>query len=106
MKGIQRPRHRHHALHHTRDADRLAAAQVVDHVGVGIGCEGLDRPVGGFLDHRRIDSYAVHAAGGGDRAVDGDLPGEFEVDRAADVEQDGADRHVASAPSARSLPLP
>jgi hypothetical protein len=64
----------------------IAAAQYLDHVDGGIGREGCHRLFGGLLHHRRIDPNAFHAAGRRDGPVDRHLPGELQVDRAADVE--------------------
>ena len=73
-----------------RSTSRIAAAKRLDHVGVGVGCEGRDRRFGRLVDHRLVDANALQAAGRGDGAVDRDLPGELHVDGAADVEEDGA----------------
>ena len=94
LEGIEVAGHRFDPLAHARHRDRLAAAQRLDHVAAGVCCEGRDRLVRRGLDHGLVDPHPFHAAGRGDRAVDRHLPGKLEIDRAADVEQDGAIAHV------------
>ena len=73
-----------------RHRRRFAAAQRLDHVSLDVRREGRDRPVRSLLDRRLVDPQALKPAGRGDGAVQRHFAREFEVDRAADVEQDGA----------------
>ena len=54
-----------------------------------VGREGKYGTLRRLLDHGFVDAHALESAGQGNRAVDRHLPGELEIERAADVEEDG-----------------
>ena len=89
LEDIEVGDHRMDPLAHPLDGARVAA-QRLDHVGMGVGRERLDRLLRCLVDRGLVEPDALHAAGRGDRAFDGDLVGKLDVDRAADIEQDGA----------------
>ena len=93
LEDVQVARHGAHALADAFDRARIATAQRLDHVEIGVGREGLDRCLRRLVDHRLVDSNALQSAGRGDGAVDRDFPGELHVDGPADVEQDCAIGH-------------
>ena len=72
------------------DGLRVAAAQGRDDMGVGVRREGGNGALRGLLDHGLVDAHALKPARRGDRAVDRALPRELEIERPADVEEDGA----------------
>ena len=89
LEHIEVGDHRLDPLAHPLDGARVAA-QRLDHVGVGVRCERLDRALRGLVDGGLVEPDALHAAGRGDRAFDRNLVGKLHVDRPADIEQDGA----------------
>ena len=93
LEDVEIARHGAHALADAVDRARIAAAQRLDHVAIGVGREGRDRCLRRLVDHRLVDADAFQPAGRGDGAVDRDFPGELQVDGAADVEQDCAIGH-------------
>ena len=94
LEDVEIARHGAHALADAVDRPRIAAAQRLDHMEIGVGREGRDRRLRRLVDHRLVDANALQSAGRGDGAVDRDLPGELHVDGAADVEQDCAIGHL------------
>ena len=94
LEDVEVARHGAHALADAVDRPRIATAQRLDHVEIGVGCEGLDRCLRRLVDHRLVDANALQSAGRGDGAVDRDFPGELHVDGTADVEEDCAIGHL------------
>ena len=96
LEDVEVADHGAHPVADALDRLRIAAAQCLDHVGIGIGREGFDRRLRRLLDHGLVDANAFQPTGRGDGAVDGDFPGEFQIERTTDVEEDCAIRHLPS----------
>ena len=99
LEDVEIAGHRLDPAQNARHRRGLCPAQRLDHVSLDVRREGRDRLVRGLLDHRLVDTHAFQSAGRGDGAVQRHLAREFEVDRAADVEDDGADAAQCEEPS-------